>query len=122
MDYSATSNQSSLTASDILDIRRMHDVEGFNDAQLSREFGITRKAVYNIVERKTWKAVPAPTTVRGYGQYIVYPDGRVLSKSTGDFITSIARTSGPAVRIRAGRSSTRTTVPVATLMQRAKFS
>lgn len=122
MDYSAQSSQSGLTASDILDIRRLHDVEGYNDAELSRQFGVTRKAIYKIVNRFSWDSVPVPTTVRGFGNYIVYPDGRVQSKATGDFITEIARASGPAVRIRQGRSATRTTVPVATLLKRAKFS
>lgn len=121
MDFTLTSNQSELTASDILDIRHMHDVEGYNDAELSREFGVTRKAVYNIVMRKTWKQVPTPMTVRGFGSYSVYPDGRVLSKATGVFMTQILRASGAAVRIRAA-NGIRTTVPVAMLLKKAKFS
>ena len=115
------STQSGLSASDVLDIRYLHDVVGLNDAELSREFGVTRKAIYNIVNRKVWKQVPAPTTVRGFGNYRVYPDGRIQSKATGTFLTEIARASGPAVRVRAA-SGARTTVPVATLLKRAKFS
>lgn len=121
MDFTNLTNQSGLTASDILDIRRLHDEEGYNDAELSRQFGVTRKAIYNIVNRRVYKQIPTPTTVRGFGNYRVYPDGRVQSKATGIFLTEIARASGPAVRVRRA-NGTRTTVPVATLLKRAKFS
>ena len=118
MNYSETqSSHSALTGSKVLDIRRLHDVENYNDAQLARQFGVSRKAIYNIVERKTWSDVPEPTTVRGFRDYIVYPDGRVLSKATGEFISTIERASGPAVRIRTS-NGTRTTVAVSDLVQK----
>lgn len=121
MDFSTISKQSNLTASDVLDIRYMHDVEGYNDAELSRTFGITRKAVYNIVMRKSWKQVPTPVTVRGFGNYTIYPDGRVLSKTTGEFLMEMYRTSGVVVRLRSAKG-VRTTVPVSMLLKKAKFS
>ena len=118
MNYTTPpSAHSSLTGSQVLDIRHLHDNEGLNDAELSRRFGVSRKAIYNIVERHTWDQIPSPTTVRGFKNYTVYPDGRVFSNTTGEQIAEIPRASGPAVRIR-NSSGVRTTVPVSTLLER----
>ena len=117
MNFRNTSNQSALTASDVLDIRHLHDDNGVNDAQLARQYGVSRKAIYNIVNRKTWTSVPTPTSVRGFSGYSVYPDGRVLSKATGEFLSTINRASGPAVRLRQANGR-RTTVPVASLINK----
>jgi len=108
------SNHSSLTGSQVLDIRRLY-TEGNNDTRLANQFGVSRKAIYNIVNRKTWNNVPDPTTIRGFKDYVVYPDGRVFSKATGDVISTITRTSGPAVRIRTSGGK-RTTMPISTLV------
>ena len=110
------SNHSSLTGSQVLDIRRLY-TEGNNDTRLANQFGVSRKAIYNIVNRKTWNNVPDPTTVRGFKDYVVYPDGRVFSKSTGDVISTIARTSGAVVRIRTSGGN-RKTVLVSSLVQK----
>ena len=116
MNFNETqSNHSTLTGSKVLDIRRLY-TEGYNDTKLSKQFGVSRKAIYNIVNRNTWGKVPEPTTVRGFNDYVVYPDGRVYSKSTGEQISLIERVSGPAVRIRT-TNGTRTTVPVSTLVK-----
>lgn len=108
MNFRKTSNQSTLTASDVLDIRRLHDTEGFNDAHLARIYNVSRKAIYNIVERKTWATVPNPVSVRGFSGYSVFPDGRVMSKATGEFLRTIERASGPAVRLRQANGSRKT--------------
>lgn len=121
MNYTNRSNQSNLTGSDVLDIRRLHDKEGYNDAQLARQFGVSRKAIYNIVERNTWKDVPDPVAVRGFTGYSVYPDGRVFSESRRSFLSTIQRSSGAAVRITA-KNGTRQTVAVSTLLQKAGYT
>lgn len=110
------SNHSDLTGSKVLDIRRLY-ASGLGDTALSQQFGVSRKAIYNIVNRITWTDVPEPTTIRGFRDYVVYPDGRVFSKSTGDQISLIERVSGPAVRIRTSGGA-RTTVPVSSLIQK----
>ena len=110
------SNHSTLTGSQVLDIRRLYN-EGSNDTILANQFGVSRKAIYNIVNRNTWNNVPTPITVRGFKDYVVYPDGRVFSKATGDVISTITRTSGPAVRIRTSGGN-RTTVPISSLVQK----
>ena len=100
MDYSAKSARSNLTGSQVLDIRRQHDQDGMNDAALARLYSVTRKTIYDIEQRRTWKSVPAPTSVRGYKGYEVYPDGRVRSAVTGKFIAQAKRRTGPVVQIR----------------------
>lgn len=115
MDYTKTSSRSGLTGSDVLDIRRLYS-EGYTDSAIADEFGIHRKTVYNIVNRKTWQSVPNPRSVRGFSGYEVYPDGRVFSKAANTFVSPIQRASGPAVRIRTS-GGRRTTVPVSTLLK-----
>ena len=117
MNYSKRSTRSNLTASDVLDIRRLHDVEGLNDAELSRRYSVSRKAIYNIVNRKSWSDVPDPVSLRGYTSYSVYPDGRVFSNSTGKFLSPIGRVSGPAVKM-ISNTGVRRTMPVRSLVQR----
>jgi hypothetical protein len=112
-----TSTQSHLTATDVLEIRRLHDEEGMNDAELARQFAVTRKAIYKIVNRLSWADVPAPRAARGFRGYTVYPDGRVRN-GRGQFLSTIDRATGPAVRVRTS-SGERRTVPVQTLIQKA---
>ena len=122
MDYSTlVSRQSGLSGADVMDMRYLHDFCNYNDAQLARMFNVTRKAVYNIVNRRVWRQVPSATTVKGYSNYAVFPDGRVLSKATGRFLTAIPRTAGPAVRLTKA-NGTRETIPVSTLLKKAKFA
>jgi DNA-binding XRE family transcriptional regulator len=120
MNYNQISKQSNLTGSDVLDIRRLHDEDGLNDAQLARQFSVSRKAIYNIVERNTWKDVPDPALVRGFTGYSVYPDGRVFSNIRRSFLTPIQRSTGEAVRITA-KDGSRKTVSVSTLLKQAGY-
>lgn len=97
MDYSAISARSNLSGSQVLDIRRLHDVEGINDAQLSRRYTVSRKTIYDIEQRRTWKNVPSPVIVRGYKGYTIYPDGRVYSTAKSKFLTQASRIKGGPV-------------------------
>lgn len=115
-NFNKPSPRSGLTASDILDIRRLHDEEDYNDARLSRLFSVSRKTVYNIVNRKTWADVPQPSRARGFKNYTVYPDGRIYSEISGEFLTHIKRMSGSVVRLT--NNGVRHTVPVASLIQK----
>lgn len=117
MNFSKASNQSRLTGSDVLDIRRLHDINDFNDAQLSRLYGVCRKSIYNIVNRKSWRQVPNPVSIKGFRNYTIFPDGRVFSNTTETFMTEITRNSGPAVRITTTRGM-RETVSVSSLLRR----
>lgn len=115
MNYSKQSAKSKLTGSEILDIRHLHDNKGFNDAQLGRLFAVSRKTIYNIVGRKTWKSIPTPAVARGFKGYTIYPDGRVMSKATGKFIPQFKGRNGASVRVNTS-TGVRTTVPVSTLL------
>jgi len=97
MDYTTRSTRSNLSASQVLDIRRQHDVEGMNDAQLARLYGVSRKTIYDIEQRRTWRDVPRPVTVRGFKGYSVYPDGRVYSTAKGKFLAQAGRSKGGPV-------------------------
>ena len=110
------SRHSTLTGSQVLDIRRLR-AEGLSDTDLAEQFNVSRKAIYNIVERHTWNQVPKPKTVRGFKDYTVYPDGRVFSKATGEQINTINRASGPAVRLRTSGGA-RTTIGVCDLVKK----
>lgn len=97
MYFDTISARSNLSASQVLDIRRLHDVEGVNDAQLSRLYAVSRKTIYDIEQRRTWKHVPSPVIVRGYKGYSVYPDGRVYSTAKSRFLTQANRIKGGPV-------------------------
>lgn len=113
-------SRSNMTASDVLDMRRLHDDEGLNDAQLARIFNVSRKTVYDIVNRKTRNSIPDPVPAKGYKGYMVYPDGRVYSEARGEFMTPVKRSSGQAYRLRT-TSGKRTTVAADALIN-ASFS
>ena len=117
MNYSTRSTRSNLSATQVLDIRRLHDEEGYNDAQLSRLYNVSRKTIYDIEQRRTWGNVPAPVTVRGYKGYKVYPDGRVFSTVKGKFLAQASRLkTGPVVQMQTG--GRRKIVSVSTLVNK----
>jgi len=116
MDYSTKSTRSNLSASEVLDIRRLHDEDGLNDAQLSRKYSVSRKTIYDIEQRRTWQNVPAPVAVKGFAGYKVYPDGRVFSVAKGKFLTQATRSTGPVVQLKT-KAGNRTMVPVRPLVR-----
>jgi len=117
MDYTAKSIRSNLTGSQVLDIRRLL-TEGFNDRQLAKKYSVSRKAIYDIDRRRTWKEVRHPTTVAGFRGYQVYPDGRVFSVTKGVFLAQAKRALGPVVKLTNSRGY-RKVVPVSALLNSA---
>lgn len=117
MQYRKTSSHSGLTDSQVADIRLMA-MRGIPQTEIANAVGIHRKTVYNIVERNTWNHVPDPVRAYGYPDYLVFPDGRVYSSVSDQFITSRTRADGEkVVRIR-NSSGVRVTTPVSTLVAR----
>jgi len=47
-----------LSDEDVLTIRRLHNPQKRNGAEIARLFGLHRTNVYTIVRRKTWKHLP----------------------------------------------------------------
>ncbi len=48
---------SKLSESDVVDIRELHDVEGFSQTTLACAFGVTHVAIWRIVRGKRWAHV-----------------------------------------------------------------
>jgi hypothetical protein len=117
MNFNKESTRSGLTASDILDIRTLHDVHGKNDAMLGRLFGVSRKTIYNIVGRKTWKEVPDPVSIKGFKNYVLYPDGRVFSQTSMKFLNGMDRVAGMAYKLMTNKGE-RKTVVVSSLLKK----
>jgi len=105
-----------LTASMVLDIRN-HSENKVSDAALSHIFSVTKTTIRNIVERKTWNRIPAPSKVRGFRGYSIYPDGRVFSPK-GKLMTQYPRKAGPVVVIKNAKGKFGR-VPVSTLLAKA---
>jgi hypothetical protein len=114
MNLNKRSSQSSLTPSDVLDIRRLVS-EGNTQTSTASRFNITRKAVYDIINGNSWSDIPNPVTLRGYSNYQIYPDGRVFSNNSGNFMK---RKSTSSVRLRDNKG-TQKTVAINDLMRKA---
>jgi hypothetical protein len=112
-----TSNQSDLTASDVIDIREMaartneSGEREMTDTEIAARFNVTRKTVYNIRNRNTWRNIPEPTRLQGFTGYRVYPDGRIYSESRQSFLKADTRGRTPTVRLTAN-NGTRSTLPL----------
>lgn len=49
-----------LTEADVVEIFRMYVVDGATKAAIGREFGVSRSAVYRIIDRRNWAHVAVP--------------------------------------------------------------
>lgn len=117
MTYRRNSSHSILNDSTVADIRMMA-LRGESTAEIARTTGVHRKTVYNILEGNTWSHVPTPVRAYGFPNYLVFPDGRVYSPTSDQFITATPRSNGePVVRIK-NSSGKRVTTPVSTLVAR----
>jgi len=117
MKYRRFSTQTALRDSDVLDIRKLL-AENYTETSIAQKFGIARKTVYNIAQGKTWTHVPAPKAVRGFPSYTVYPDGRVWSVASNQFMATKTRVTGERfVDLRS--SGKRQSMPVSLLVARA---
>jgi hypothetical protein len=93
-------------------------MRGLPQTQIAEQVGVHRKTVYDIVERNTWNHVPDPVRAYGYPDYLVFPDGRIYSSVSDQFITARQRSDGEqTVRIRNSRGQ-RVTTTVSALVAR----
>jgi hypothetical protein len=120
MQYRKTSSHSSLTDSQVADIRLMA-MRGLTQTEIAEEVGVHRKTVYNIIERNTWNHVPDPVRPYGFRNYLVFPDGRVYSSVSDKFITPTIRANGEQVVRINNSSGNRVTIPVANLVARGYY-
>ena len=116
--YQRSNPQSMLTDSDVLDIRAAYANSNASVAEIADLYGIDNKTVRSIVERRSWKHVPEPKAING-GMQEVYPDGRIRSKASNDFLTMETRSNGETVVRLTTKNGKRTRTPVAYLVAKA---
>ena len=115
MTYIRRSAQTGLTDSDIIDIRLTAQRSGLASTLIADTYGIDRTTASRIINRRTWSHVPEPKQV---GNYSIYPDGRIFSKSSGRFMQpNIGRDGLQYVELRA--NGKREKVTVASLVAKA---
>lgn len=115
MNYIRYSAQSGLTDSDIIDMRVEAAMKDTSPSVIGERYGIDRTTAARIISGRTWSHVPAPKTI---GNYKIYPDGRIYSKSAGRFLQQTTTKDGSAfVELRA--NGEREKVSVASLVARA---
>lgn len=113
--YVRQSAQTGLTDSDIIDMRVQADREGLSATAIAADYGIDRTTAGRIISGRTWSHVPSPKQI---GNYSVYPDGRIFSKSSGRFMqATIGRDGAEYVELRTGGG--REKIAVASLVAKA---
>ena len=91
--------------------------DSLSETELSKTYNVSRKTIYNIVNRLTWNKVPVPLNVSGFGgSYVIYPDGRVRHADRAKFMTQSPRKSGPVVKLTT-KAGVRKTVSVNSLLK-----
>jgi hypothetical protein len=55
--YGELSNNSKLTSADVIEIRRLSEVNHLSNMVISKLYNITRENIWNIVTRKTWRHI-----------------------------------------------------------------
>lgn len=99
MNYIRNSTQTGLSDSDIIDMRVKAQRDGLSATAIAADYGIDRTTAARIISGRTWTHVPAPKQI---GNYTVYPDGRIFSKSAGRFMQgTIGRDGIEYVELRA---------------------
>lgn len=117
MKYRKSSSHSVLNDSKVADIRLMA-MRGLTQSEIADRVGVHRKTVYNILQNNTWNHVPEPVRAYGYPSYLVFPDGRVYSAVSDQFVSTRVRSDGEkVVRIKNSRGQ-RVTTSVANLVAR----
>ena len=117
MTYKRNSSRSLLNDSIVADIRLMA-MRGTNQTEIARSVGVHRKTVYDILEHNTWNHVPEPVRAYGYPDDLIFPDGRVYSSASDQFLSPRVRRDGEqVVRVKNSRGQ-RVTTPVSTLLAR----
>lgn len=113
--YLRYSAQSGLSDTDILDIRDAADRDGLSPEFIASQYNIDRTTAARIIAGRTWSQVPSPKRV---GNYSIYPDGRIFSKSAGRFMnTTTGRDGLSYVELRT--NGRREKVAVAALVAKA---
>ena len=113
-NYTHFSKRSLITENDVLTIRRVANKSSVRE--IAANYDIPKSTVHDIITRKTWNHVPNPVTI--YKNYSIYPDGRVWSNKSNQFMTQKLNREG-VVTVELSVNGTRKTISVATLVAKA---
>ena len=114
-NYMRYSAQAGITDSDVIDMRVSAQRENLTATAIGERYGIDRTTAGRIISGRTWSHVPAP---KQSGNYSIYPDGRIFSKSAGRFLQPTEGRDGlQYVELRS--NGTRQKVTVASLVAKA---
>lgn len=86
--------------------------------QVAKVFGVSRKTVYNIDIGKTYSDVPQPKQLKQFPNYVIYSDGVVVSRKTGNALETRADRDNASVRL-VDRNSNRRRVLISDLLKTA---
>lgn len=115
-NYTQFSKRSLISERDVLAIRERFHTLGYSVRQIASNLNLAKSTVHDIITGKTWSHVPNPVTV--YKNYNVYPDGRVWSNRSNQFMTQKLNKEG-VITVELTINGNRKTVSVASLVARA---
>lgn len=80
------SYSSSLSVSDVIDIRREASL-GVPASELAADYYVGTRYIYKILNGEKRSSVPFPKTIKGFKNYEITPDGRVWSKNKNKYLS-----------------------------------
>lgn len=89
-----------LSIRDIIDIRRKYQLN-LPTSILASVYAVSPRTIQRIVKGDRWASVPQPASIKNFPNYEVTIDGRVWSKTKGEYLNGEIRSDGQlAVRLR----------------------
>lgn len=113
-NYTQHSKRSGVSERDVLDIRSLSTTRSVR--QIASDLNIPKSTVHDIITGKTWSHVPEPVTV--YKNYSIYPDGRVKSIKSGQYMSTKMNREG-IITVELTVNGSRKTISVAALVAKA---
>jgi hypothetical protein len=80
------SYSTSLSVSDIIDIRRGAS-RGVPASELALDYDVGTRYIYKILKGEKRSSVPFPKTIKGFKNYEITADGRVWSKTKNQYLS-----------------------------------
>lgn len=115
--YFQHSPRSGLSDSDVLDIRAASATSSIR--QIAKYMDVPKSTVHDIISGKTWSHVPNPVLV--HKNYSVFPDGRVWSNKTNQFLIKKLNKDG-TLTVDITINGTKKTTTVAALIAKAFYN
>lgn len=87
-----------LNMNKVNEIRHRVNVLGQTRANVSRTLKVSRSTVSSVANYNSYQDIPAPRTVPGFNNYLVYPNGKVWSTTTNKFLKTARKSEGSKAR------------------------